>query len=79
MKPYHKGARMNQKGGVSALCFKKPRAINLSQASWTTKDEAVTCKKCLAILGAQSLNCLSRSIEHLAAVGKVIQQINKPP
>lgn len=56
MKPYHKAARINQSGGVSALCFKKPRAIDLSRALWTIRDEVVTCKKCLAILGKKPLN-----------------------
>ena len=37
-------------GAVSALCFKKPRAIDLKIASWTIRDEAVTCKQCLRII-----------------------------
>lgn len=46
-KKYHKAALFGQNGGVSALCFAKPRAIDLERALWTTDDEAVTCKKCL--------------------------------
>ncbi len=49
-KKYHKGAEMNQRGGVSALCFKRPRAIDLTQALWTNRDEAVICPDCLRIL-----------------------------
>jgi len=47
---YHRANLIDQRGRVSALCFSKPRAINLKQASWTNRDEAVTCPKCLAIL-----------------------------
>ncbi len=50
MKPIHRGALINQRGGVSALCFVRPRAINLKSATWTNRDEAVTCKKCLAAM-----------------------------
>jgi hypothetical protein len=49
-KVYHKAHRMNQRGGVSALCFKRPRSINLKRALWTLRDEAVTCKKCRALI-----------------------------
>lgn len=33
-------------GRVSALCFKRPRAIDMKRASWTTCDAAVTCRRC---------------------------------
>lgn len=46
----HKADKFNQKGGVSALCYKRPRSINLSQASWTLADSEVTCLKCRAII-----------------------------
>lgn len=45
-KLYHRASLINGHGHVSALCFKEPRAIVLSRASWTMRDEAVTCKKC---------------------------------
>lgn len=45
-KVMHKADRVSISGKVSALCFKKPRAINLKLASWTNRDEAVTCKAC---------------------------------
>ena len=45
-KPVHRAAMVNQAGGMSALCFAKPRAINLRLATWTIRDEAVTCAKC---------------------------------
>jgi len=50
MKLYHMADKVNQRGGVSALCFAKPKAIDLTRALWTNRKEAVTCKKCLAIL-----------------------------
>jgi hypothetical protein len=40
--------------GVSALCFKRPRSIDLRRAMWTNRDEAVTCKKCLAIIAERT-------------------------
>jgi hypothetical protein len=53
LKTYHRGDMINQRGGVSALCFVKPKAIDLSKATWTNRDEAVTCPKCLAIMKAR--------------------------
>jgi hypothetical protein len=49
-KPYHYAKFINDKGEVSALCFKKPHAINLKIESWTNRKEAVTCEKCKAKL-----------------------------
>lgn len=54
MKIYHRASKINENGEVSALCFVKPRAINLFKASWTMRDEVVTCKKCLSILRNKS-------------------------
>jgi hypothetical protein len=51
-RPVHRGHKASIKG-VSALCFKRPRAIDLRVATWTNRDEAVTCPKCLAILAAK--------------------------
>ena len=49
-KKYHM-ADLIMPGYVSALCFAKPRAINLKVALWTIVPEAVTCKKCLRLMG----------------------------
>ena len=50
-KARHRADKTNiETGAVSALCFKKPRAIDLKIASWTIRDEAVTCKQCLRII-----------------------------
>lgn len=46
-KPVHRADKINNRGGVSALCFARPRAIDLGRATWTIRDEAVTCSKCL--------------------------------
>jgi hypothetical protein len=40
--------------GASALCFPKPRAIDMKRATWTTSPAAVTCPKCLARLAGRS-------------------------
>jgi len=51
-KKYHKAAKSDGRGSVSALCFARPRPINLAHALWTLRDEAVTCPKCLRIIRA---------------------------
>lgn len=53
-KPVHRAAMVNQAGGMSALCFAKPRAINLRIASWTICDEAVTCEKCKRAMASRA-------------------------
>jgi hypothetical protein len=49
-KKYHRADKSDGRGNVSALCFKRPRPIDLSRALWTTDDRAVTCKKCIALI-----------------------------
>lgn len=49
-KLYHRGSLVDNNGRVSALCFAKPRPIDLSKAMWTNRDEAVTCPKCLKLI-----------------------------
>ena len=44
----HKAEAVDVTGRVSALCFMSRRAIDLKKATWTLRDEAVTCPKCLA-------------------------------
>jgi hypothetical protein len=48
-KIYHKAALFGT-AGVSALCFRRPRAIDLTRALWTINDDAVTCPKCLRLM-----------------------------
>lgn len=43
---------INSKGGVSPLCAKKPKVLNLSRELWTNRAEAVTCPKCKVIIDA---------------------------
>lgn len=46
----HRGTMVDPDGNVSALCFRTPHAIDLRKASWTTRDEAVTCSKCQLVM-----------------------------
>ena len=55
-KVYHLAAMVNQRGGVSPLCARKPRAINLHRAMWTIRREAVTCAKCLKLLEGTTIS-----------------------
>ena len=50
---YHRADKINQHGGVSALCFSRPRAIDMKRATWTTSDSAVTCGRCKALIAAK--------------------------
>jgi hypothetical protein len=54
---YHFFDKVNQRGGVSALCFRRPRAMSLQRRgklqirhSWTLRKDAVTCPKCRRLL-----------------------------
>ena len=51
LRAYHRATKIRNDGSVSALCFKSPRAIDMRRATWTIRDEAVTCPKCARILG----------------------------
>lgn len=54
-KTYHRAALVAADGSMSALCFKVPHAIDLRRASWTIRDEAVTCPRCKAAMKAKAL------------------------
>lgn len=45
-RPYHMASKITEQGDVSALCFDQPRPIDLTQACWTIRPEAVTCPGC---------------------------------
>ena len=47
-KVIHRAGLVSRTGKVSARCFPTPRPINLKVASWTLRDDAVTCPKCQA-------------------------------
>jgi hypothetical protein len=46
----HRGDKIDRRGRVSALCFPKPRAIDMKRATWVMSDDAVTCPKCRALI-----------------------------
>jgi len=50
MKKVHMAKHIREDGMVSPLCAVKPRAINLSVATWTLRETAVSCKKCKELL-----------------------------
>ena len=66
-KIYHYAAKINAEGGVSALCFVTPRAIDLSRASWTIRENAVTCRKC------------KRAIANRTMIGSLESQAQREP
>jgi hypothetical protein len=52
--PYHDGPQLVHfahliapDGGVSPLCAKAPRRINVKRATWTNRPGAVTCPRCI--------------------------------
>lgn len=49
-KTYHLATAVRGDGRASALCYKRPRAINLRVCLWTTDPSAVTCRKCLRVM-----------------------------
>lgn len=59
-KIYHMAHKISPTGAVSALCFTKPRAIDLTRALWTVREHAVTCPKCKAALSAVSSSASPR-------------------
>jgi len=46
----HRAHLVNSNGGVSPLCAKKPRVLDLRRATWTNRDGSVTCPRCLALM-----------------------------
>lgn len=44
----HSAKHVNENGDVSALCYNRPRKINLAKANWTLRADLVTCPKCKA-------------------------------
>ena len=52
MKIVHKAKLVSTTGDVSPLCAKRPKKIDLAKESWTLRDSAVTCPKCLKELTA---------------------------
>jgi hypothetical protein len=46
-RPVHFAALIRKDGAVSPVCAARPRKINLKVASWTNRQEAITCPRCL--------------------------------
>lgn len=55
MKTVHRAVENINSGYVSALCFKRPRRIDINKSVWTYRDEDVSCAKCLAEIAATRL------------------------
>lgn len=53
-KVIHRAKHVSPTGRVSPLCAPKPRAIDLTRAGWTLRDDAVTCPRCAAIIAMQT-------------------------
>jgi len=51
-KPIHRAKLISQAGNISPFCAETPRKLNLAKESWTNRDDAVTCRKCLSKLKA---------------------------
>ena len=51
-KPVHRATLIRSDGKVSPLCAKRPRVLNLARETWTNRDAAVTCRRCLAAMKA---------------------------
>jgi hypothetical protein len=53
-KVYHKAAKINANGDVSALCYKRPRRIPLERGqSYVMFAGEVTCPRCRKILSTR--------------------------
>jgi hypothetical protein len=63
-KPYHMAKLFREDGGVSPLCAKRPRKIDLMRATWTFRWDAVTCPRCLALRPPGAVTCWDRSPSH---------------
>jgi hypothetical protein len=68
-KTYHMAAKVNDKGDVSALCYTKPRAIDLRKQSWTVRPDAVTCPRCRRVLNQQKPDPIATAISQSGVTG----------
>ena len=55
-KPVHLFHLVNQRGGVSPLCARRPRALDSRRAGWTFDEKDVTCPRCRAAIGRRAAN-----------------------
>lgn len=47
VRKYHYATFVRKGGAISALCFTRPRAIDMRKATWTISAAAVNCQRCL--------------------------------
>jgi len=50
LRKVHMAKLVSDKGGISPLCVKRPRKLNLKREGWTLTKRFVTCEKCKAAL-----------------------------
>ncbi len=53
-KTYHMAGKVSVAGGVSALCFRVPKPIDLKAALWTLSAKAAACRRCLKVLAGKA-------------------------
>ena len=53
-RPIHRARHIREDGSVSPLCAKTPRALDLRSSTWTYRDDAVTCPRCLRLLAGDN-------------------------
>ncbi len=46
----HMAGKTRGDGAVSALCYRRPRSIDLTRVSWTIDPGNVTCERCIQLL-----------------------------
>lgn len=46
----HRADKIRSSGAVSAFCFASPKPIDLGRSTWSNRDEAVTCSRCLRLI-----------------------------
>ena len=54
VKTVHMAKLLSQDGGVSPLCARRPKVIDLKTATWTNRPEAVTCPRCKRLLNLKA-------------------------
>ena len=76
----HRGDKINAQGSVSALCFPKPRAIDMKRDTWVMNDDAVTCPKCRALILARQEKPNDQGEQTLDAIAclKALQKMETP-
>lgn len=54
---YHRAKLINEAGDIVPLCrVVSMKKINLKVECWTIRDDAVTCRRCAALISCQKPN-----------------------